>query len=93
MKNHTYIALILSLFILAGCETEEETQQRFHNRCVKLGFKPKTDAFANCMMTTESNYYNALSGMVSSANQRIQENRPRTTRCTGYGSTLNCTTY
>lgn len=102
MKNKLIMLLAVGGCLLAAaCETtsDVELQAKFQAKCEKYGFKPGTDAFANCLMETEENYYTALSGYLSrqtaamkgaASNKAIQ---PTHTRCSAaYGHT-NCTTY
>ncbi len=42
-----YLLLALVPLAVAGCVTAEEVDQ---DTCASFGFKPGTDAFANCMM-------------------------------------------
>lgn len=102
MKNRLIMLLAVGGCLLAaGCETtsDAELQAKFQAKCEKYGFKPGTDAFANCLMETEQNYYAALSGYMSrqaaamkgAASKGVVQ--PTQTRCsTAYGHT-NCTTY
>lgn len=54
MPNRSRIALRLAivaavLATLAGCESAAQIRQRDATRCAGYGFKPGTDAFANCL--------------------------------------------
>jgi hypothetical protein len=42
-------ALAAVAIVLAGCQTAEEVRARDENRCVAYGFRPRTDAFAECL--------------------------------------------
>ncbi len=101
MKRIKTTLVLLACICLSACETtsDAELQTKFQAKCEKYGFKPGTDAFANCLMETEQNYYAALSGfmnrqttaMKNASNKRAVQ--PAQTRCsTVYGQT-NCTTY
>lgn len=43
------IALAAMTLFLAGCQTAEEIRASDENRCVSYGFRPRTDAFAECL--------------------------------------------
>ena len=42
---------VLAIVALAvtGCQTAEEMRAADENRCVSYGFRPRTDAFAECL--------------------------------------------
>jgi len=42
-------ALAATLLLLAGCQTAEEMRAADENRCLSYGFRPRTDAFAECL--------------------------------------------
>ena len=42
-------ALAATLVLLAGCQTAEEMRAADENRCISYGFRPRTDAFAECL--------------------------------------------
>ncbi|MBB5045167.1 hypothetical protein [Shinella fusca] len=42
-------ALAATLLLLAGCQTAEEMRAADENRCISYGFRPRTDAFAECL--------------------------------------------
>lgn len=42
-------ALALTALVIAGCQTVEERRAADENRCVSYGFRPRTDAFAECL--------------------------------------------
>jgi hypothetical protein len=42
-------AAIAALGTLAGCVSEAELRQEDATQCASYGFKPGTDAFANCL--------------------------------------------
>jgi hypothetical protein len=42
-------AAVTALACLAGCESAAQIRQRDATRCAGYGFKPGTDAFANCL--------------------------------------------
>ena len=41
--------LAAATLLLAGCQTAEEMRASDENRCVSYGFRPNTDAFAECL--------------------------------------------
>jgi hypothetical protein len=41
--------LAAATILLAGCQTAEEIRASDENRCVSYGFRPNTDAFAECL--------------------------------------------
>jgi hypothetical protein len=43
------VAAVVALAALAGCESEAEIRQHDTAQCTGYGFKPDTDAFANCL--------------------------------------------
>ena len=42
-------ALAATLLLLTGCQTAEEMRVADENRCLSYGFRPRTDAFAECL--------------------------------------------
>lgn len=42
-------ALALTALTIAGCQTAEEMRAADENRCLSYGFRPRTDAFAECL--------------------------------------------
>ena len=42
-------AVAATLVLLAGCQTAEEMRAADENRCISYGFRPRTDAFAECL--------------------------------------------
>ncbi len=90
--------LFIGMFILSGCETmsDQELQAKFEAKCERYGFKKATDAFANCLMESEQNYYAALSGIMNKQSVAIKSQssqRATTTRCSTVYEHTNCTTY
>lgn len=41
--------LAAAALMLASCQTAEEMRASDENRCVSYGFRPNTDAFAECL--------------------------------------------
>lgn len=41
--------LATAAILLAGCQTAEEVRANDENRCASYGFRPRTDAFAECL--------------------------------------------
>ncbi|WP_337182735.1 hypothetical protein [Shinella sp.] len=41
--------LAVTALVVAGCQTAEEARMADENRCVGYGFRPRTDAFAECL--------------------------------------------
>ncbi|MBX3539544.1 MAG: hypothetical protein KF735_18015 [Chelatococcus sp.] len=54
MRFIVLAGLVTVTLMVAGCvglsESKEEIQARHRSQCNEFGFRPKTDAFANCMM-------------------------------------------
>lgn len=49
--------LPLAILLLAACATSpEQIASRVSNVCRGYGFQPGTDAYRNCLMTTEQSY-------------------------------------
>lgn len=42
-------ALAAIALAIAGCQTAEEMRAADENRCLSYGFRPNTDAFAECL--------------------------------------------
>ena len=42
-------ALAATALLLAGCQSAAEMRAADENRCVSYGFRPATDAFAECL--------------------------------------------
>mgnify|MGYP000409075970 CR=1 FL=1 len=42
-------ALAVTALMLAGCQTAAEMRVADENRCAAYGFRPATDAFAECL--------------------------------------------
>ena len=42
-------ALAATALVVAGCQTAEEMRAADANRCLSYGFRPNTDAFAECL--------------------------------------------
>ena len=42
-------ALAATALVIAGCQTAEEMRAADANRCLSYGFRPRTDAFAECL--------------------------------------------
>lgn len=42
-------ALAVTALMLAGCQTAAEIRVADENRCAAYGFRPATDAFAECL--------------------------------------------
>jgi hypothetical protein len=49
MRTARLIGLAGLALLLAGCMTAEERRAADENRCRSYGFRPKTDAFAECL--------------------------------------------
>ena len=48
------LALALGLFVTGCITTAEQQAQRNEERCVARGYRPKTDAFNDCVVRIES---------------------------------------
>ncbi|GMB81246.1 hypothetical protein NN6n1_20290 [Shinella zoogloeoides] len=42
-------ALAAIAVVIAGCQTAEEMRAADEDRCLSYGFRPRTDAFAECL--------------------------------------------
>ena len=42
-------ALAATALVIAGCQSAEEMRAADANRCLSYGFRPNTDAFAECL--------------------------------------------
>ena len=42
-------ALVVIALAITGCQTAEEVRMADENRCASYGFRPRTDAFAECL--------------------------------------------
>lgn len=83
-----YVALVL---VLAGCATQEQIAAReaaylaeIDSRCVKLGFKPGTDAMALCRLQMKSS--DDAAEAAHQANIRAR----RAMNCTTVGNQTTC---
>ncbi len=45
--------ILVAGLLLAGCVSPEELNVALEQQCVEYGFKPGTEAFANCKMQTD----------------------------------------
>jgi hypothetical protein len=43
------IVLAATALVIAGCQTAAEMRAADENRCLSYGFRPNTDAFAECL--------------------------------------------
>ncbi len=43
------VALAIAALAVTGCQSAEEVRAADENRCVSYGFRPRTDAFAECL--------------------------------------------
>lgn len=48
------LALAISLALLSGCASPEQTAAVDNDRCASYGFTPGTDAYAQCRMQLDS---------------------------------------
>lgn len=68
-------------FLLLGCASQQKLQAADSQRCAGYGFKPGTDAFANCMMTQSSQREaQQAAAMRAQAVQQAQERAAREER-------------
>lgn len=82
---------LLAVFVLSGCATPADRAARMDamiakagEACEKLGFKPDTDAMANCKLQLLNS---ADANSAARGNAAIQS-RPRT--CTTVGNQTTC---
>lgn len=87
------IILIVAILLISACATPQQKAQQLvvmhGTKCTTIGFTPRTKEWANCILQSEDSRRAAILGMYGI----MQQNRRRTTNCTGFGNTLNCTTY
>ena len=91
----------ISLLILQGCggngqgigfaesplwhttASAEVKRSYFRSQCLDFGFADKTTEMAQCLQTQ-------MNISRSAANQKMQNNRIRTTTCNTFGNTITC---
>lgn len=69
----------------------------FGQRCSSYGFQSGTPDMARCIQSEaqsqRGNNTLKMSAAAANANATMNANRMRTTNCTGFGNTVNCTSY
>lgn len=81
--------------MLAGCVDPAEQARSDAAACEAYGFRPGTDAYANCLMTRDRDRRNAESDALQSLSNSLgQMGQPASTSyCSGGSNSFTCQTY
>lgn len=93
--NRVLMVPVLVALTLTGCEPPEPTKEQREAahiaKCEGFGFKPKTDAFANCLMQQDKLYHEDRNQYLMRVGQSL--NRIQSTSCSTVGSSTICNSY
>ncbi|TIU06175.1 MAG: hypothetical protein E5W39_09155 [Mesorhizobium sp.] len=108
-KRNIIAAAGVATILLSGCSgsglgmpgspawfaTTPQAEQAtyFRNRCVSYGFEPGTPAMAQCIQNESISSRGRASARANAAFANMQNSQPKTTTCSRFGNTVNCTTF